>query len=117
MEETYAVGGLDNEFTGTNPGVVFDSDILGNLQDVAAERELTEIKTQLSGAVAAAPCPLMIEIAYGTSPTTGILAYADSNECDVIVMGCRGLGALRGMIGSVSFAVLRSATVPVLIVK
>ena len=35
----------------------------------------------------------------------------------MIAMGSRGLGALRGMIGSVSFAVLRSSQIPVLIVK
>lgn len=33
------------------------------------------------------------------------------------IMGRRGLGALRGMLGSVSFGVLRSVDVPVLTVK
>ena len=32
-------------------------------------------------------------------------------------MGRRGLGALRGMLGSVSYAVLRNADMPVLTVK
>ena len=35
----------------------------------------------------------------------------------LVVMGRRGLGALRGRIGSVSFGVLRSVDVPVLTVK
>ena len=35
----------------------------------------------------------------------------------IIVMGSRGLGALRGILGSVSSYVLRNADVPVLIVK
>ena len=47
----------------------------------------------------------------------GITSYAHEHGCDVIVMGRRGLGALRGMLGSVSFAVLRSAEIPVLTVK
>ena len=36
---------------------------------------------------------------------------------DCIVMGRRGLGAIRGAIGSVSYSVLRSVDLPVLIVK
>ena len=32
-------------------------------------------------------------------------------------MGRRGLGAIRGMLGSVSFGVLRATDVPVLTVK
>lgn len=50
-------------------------------------------------------------------PHDAIAEFADSGQYDVIVMGCRGLGALRGALGSVSYAVLRSVEIPVLIVK
>ena len=46
-----------------------------------------------------------------------ILARANDEGVDLIVMGCRGLDAVRGMIGSVSAAVLRSVECPVLVVK
>ena len=52
-----------------------------------------------------------------TQPGGQIVTYAIDNLCDLIVMGSRGLGALRGILGSVSSYVLRNADVPVLIVK
>ncbi len=50
-------------------------------------------------------------------PHDEIVGFAKSGEFDLIVMGNRGLGALRGALGSVSYAVLRSVDIPVLIVK
>jgi nucleotide-binding universal stress UspA family protein len=48
----------------------------------------------------------------------GILKVADETRADIIVMGTRGLSALRGAImGSVSHALIEKATCPVLIVK
>ena len=58
-----------------------------------------------------------VELLQETSPGDQIVTYAVDNGCDLIVMGSRGLGALRGMLGSVSSFVLRNADVPVLIVK
>ena len=53
----------------------------------------------------------------GSSPADLLLKCAQDEGCDLIVMGSRGLGALRGILGSVSSHVLREAAVPVLIVK
>lgn len=62
-------------------------------------------------------CETRVETVVSASPADGITDYADEHGCDLIVMGRRGLGALRGMLGSVSYAVLRTANVPVLTVK
>lgn len=51
------------------------------------------------------------------SPVQGIVEYSTTNDCDLIVMGRRGLGAIRGILGSVSSGVLRSVDIPVLTVK
>lgn len=58
-----------------------------------------------------------VELLQETSPGDQIVTYAVDNGCDLIVMGSRGLGVLRGMLGSVSYGVLRSAEVPVLVAK
>ena len=53
----------------------------------------------------------------GSSPADLLLKCAQDEGCDLIVMGSRGLGVLRGMLGSVSYGVLRSAEIPVLVAK
>lgn len=60
---------------------------------------------------------VVIDILEEVAPGNQIVAYASENNCDLIVMGSRGLGALRGILGSVSSYVLREASVPVLVVK
>ncbi len=59
---------------------------------------------------------LQVKIVSGR-PQEVIVAAVDENEHDCIVMGSRGLGALRGALGSVSYAVLRAVEIPVVIVK
>jgi len=50
-------------------------------------------------------------------PYKRISAYADENDIDLIVMGARGLGLIKGMlIGSVTDAVLKSSPCPVLVI-
>lgn len=59
-----------------------------------------------------------VEILIRTgNPKNEILKIAEEYECGLIVMGSRGLGAIQGVLGSVSYAVLRDSKVPVLIIK
>ncbi len=51
------------------------------------------------------------------SPVEGISRYVQSHDVDLIVMGRRGLGGLRGMLGSVSYGVLHAIDIPILTVK
>jgi len=54
---------------------------------------------------------------YG-DPAEQIIDFAEKRPCDLIILGCRGFGPLRGIIiGSVSQKVLYSTQCPVLIVK
>jgi len=66
---------------------------------------------------AAAGVPYEAKLAHG-DVTTMILDTATQQQCDVIVLGSRGLtGFKRLMLGSISNAVAATASVPVLIVK
>jgi nucleotide-binding universal stress UspA family protein len=57
------------------------------------------------------------EIGSG-DPATTLVEIAQRYGCSAILMGARGMGALRGvLLGSVSQGVLQRAAVPVIIVK
>ena len=57
-------------------------------------------------------------IVHSGNPGRTIVTVAQTEGCDLIVMGSRGLSDFSGMVmGSVSHRVLRHATMPVLIVR
>jgi len=57
------------------------------------------------------------ELLFGT-PAECIIEVAETRACDLIVMGTRGLGALRGLLlGSQAQKVVSHAHCPVLLVK
>lgn len=86
------------------------------LESEYRNKKKDSIKEDVADIVAGAPNKIEYKVAMGKAHTA-ILNFAYDHECDLIVMGCRGLNALQGMLGSVSYAVLRSSEVPVFIVK
>ncbi len=83
--------------------------VLDQQRDALAEKA-QDVKARLGDRA-------VFDVTVAPSPAEGIVDYAKKNDCDLIVMGRRGLGALRGMLGSVSYGVLHSADVPVMTVK
>ena len=83
----------------------------------ATEEASERLHAQVDGVIR----PLMNEkrvcLLPEVHPGDQIVKYAQENGCGLIIRGSRGLGALRGMLGSVSSYVLREAQVPVLVVK
>jgi nucleotide-binding universal stress UspA family protein len=78
--------------------------------DRALEEDVEDIVKNFEG-------NLTVEVIYGVYTVETIIETAERYDCDLICMGSRGLGAIRGMVGSVSFGVLRSSDIPVLICK
>jgi len=46
----------------------------------------------------------------------GILELAKANDCDVVIIGARGVGTATRLLGSVSQSVVSKADIPVLVV-
>ena len=76
-----------------------------------------ELQDTIADVVEGFPGALTAEVVFGVYTIETIIETAKHYDCDLIVMGSRGLGAIRGAIGSVSYGVLRSAEIPVLVVK
>ncbi len=81
------------------------------------DEAVSRVKENLGDAIADLGDRAIVEAVAGASAADALARYAEEHDCDLIVMGRRGLGAIRGMLGSVSFGVLRSTEVPVLTVK
>lgn len=81
------------------------------------EAAIAELHDAIVGLLPDLMNELTVEFLEETEPGEQIVAYAEEGGCDLIIMGWRGLGALRGILGSVSNYVLREAHMPVLIVK
>ena len=63
------------------------------------------------------PNPAEVRLLRGTSPADLIVSCAIEEGCDLIVMGSRGQGGVKGYLGSVSYAVTKESPVTVLIAK
>lgn len=99
-------------------GVMGDAVDMTSIADVGEEaaREASErIAEDISDLVGDVDI-VSVAIVNG-SPHDSITAYADEGDYDCIVMGHRGMGAMRGVLGSVCYSVLHKTTRPVLVVK
>ena len=97
------------------------SDILGEPEyDRVLQRRLeaaTEVLEEAAGALEAAGIPVVRELLEGPM-AEAILRVAEVRECDLIVVGARGLSDLQGLLlGSVSHKVIQHAACPVLVVR
>lgn len=78
-----------------------------------------QVKKILSEVAEEVPADMKVKCVFEVgSPGPAVLAVAKKYDADLIVMGSRGLGPLKGLfMGSVSSYVTSHSTCPVLIVK
>lgn len=80
------------------------------------EEALSNLKKNVGDRVVGHEDVTTLRVAFG-KPHELIISIAKAEGCGLIVMGSRGLGAVRSMLGSVSTAVLRESEIPVLVTK
>ncbi len=79
--------------------------------------DVERIRQELVAIADSIPNPVKVDILKGTSPADLILNCARDEGCDLIIMGNRGRGGVKGFLGSVSYAVSKDSPVNVLIAK
>lgn len=99
------------------PYAMGDPTTYERIMESTVQRAVSDVQSAVDESRDDARCKIVADAAISNSPLEGIVDYVTSRDIDLVVMGRRGLGALRGMLGSVSFGVLRSVDVPVLTVK
>ena len=90
-----------------------DADVLDRVSGAVGSRALAGAEALFEAA------GIAYEREIGTGePAPALIAMAERHGCDAIILGARGLGALRSaLMGSVSQGVLHASKLPVTIVK
>jgi nucleotide-binding universal stress UspA family protein len=104
-------------YPSTAPGMIAPQ-LVAALREYEDERR-RELEQVLAAAAAEVPSPVTTSTTTLVgAPALSILAEAEKRGSDLVVVGARGLGAVkRLLLGSVSESVLRHAACPVLVVR
>ncbi len=97
--------------------VYTDMDTFNTLLDKAKSETVQNMHEDVDDTLKGVACTVEVAAYPATKVASGICEYAADNGVDMIVMGRRGLGAFRAMLGSVSYAVLHECDIPVVTVK
>lgn len=105
-----------NLFAGV-PAFLMDNEVYRSVVERSLEAETEKLRAEIEQAVESVSSRTETEAVFNVNIAEAIVADSRECGCDLIVMGSRGLGALRGALGSVSYSVLHGADVPVMTVK
>lgn len=85
--------------------------------DSVVIEDATPLREELEAVAESIPNPARVFLLKGTSPADLIVNCAKKEGCDLIIMGSRGQGGVKGFLGSVSYAVTKESPITVLIAK
>jgi nucleotide-binding universal stress UspA family protein len=113
LRASFVLAAVQEPIYGVEMMLPANASLVDRLSGAMGERALAEAEALCKAAA------LSFEREIGSGdPAPVLLDIAEKFACDAIIMGARGRGALRSaLLGSVSQAVIQSATIPVTIVK
>lgn len=85
--------------------------------DAVVAEDAIRVEDELEQLASELPNKTHVRILKGTSPADLIVGCALDEGCDLIVMGSRGKGGVKGYLGSVSYKVTKESPVTVMIAK
>lgn len=90
---------------------------MGTGAETVLINEAKKILAEMEHLAGEVPNKAHAHLLKGSSPADLLLRCAKDESCDLIVMGSRGQGGVKGFLGSVSYAVVQGAPIAVLIAK
>lgn len=97
--------------------ILYSSGAAATGMDTVLMDEVRPIQAELERIADALENRASVRMLRGSSPADLIVRCAIEEGCDLIVMGSRGQGGVKGYLGSVSYAVVKDSPVSVLIAK
>ena len=96
---------------------LYSSGAAGVGMDTVFMADAEPVREELQQVADALRNPASVRLLKGSSPADLIVRCAEDEGCDLIVMGSRGQGGVKGYLGSVSYAVVQGSPIAVLVAK
>ena len=114
LQSSFVLANVQEPATLYEVMLAHDAEVLERVKGAAGEHLLQGAEALLTEA----GMEYEREVLSGGDPAHALVDIIERFECDAVVMGARGLGALSGaVVGSVSQALTRASPVPVMIVR
>ena len=107
----------DTKFVLAHVAKLYTSGALATGTDTVLLEDTQDIKCEIEAVAKDMPNETSVRILRGSSPADLLVRCAKEEDCDLVIMGSRGQGGVKGYLGSVSYAVVQSSPVCVLIAK